>query len=560
MPRRHLSVRTAGTARIDSELAELRARLELPESWSPEVLAEVEEVARSPRLPSYDATDLPLFTLDPPESMDLDQAMHLERRGSGYRVYYAIADVGAFVRPGGAIDAEARRRVETLYFPDLRVPLHPPQLSEGAASLLPDQDAPALLWQLDLDVDGELIGADLRRALVRSRRKLDYASVQRDIDEGRADKALALLGIIGPLREEREADRGGVSLPLPEQEIEPVDGGYALNYRAPRPADGWNAQISLLTGMAAAEMMLDAGVGLLRTLPGAPAAAYARLRRTATALGVDWPADLPYPKLIRSLNPARPAHAAFLNECTGLLRGAAYTAFDDASPGLGAGVDPAAGTAVPGRASGTGPTSGSVPASAPGSASAPAPASGSATVPVPASAPAFAFAPAPGTGTDPAPAAADAARRAALGHAAVAAPYAHCTAPLRRLADRFAGEVCAAVASGDPVPDWVREALPEIPKLMETGDRRAHEVERVCVDLVEAELLHGREGEVFDGVVVDVDERKPQSGTVQLHAPAVRARLTDDRPDAAPLPLGTRLRVRLTTADPVKPTVRFAPA
>ena len=514
MPRRQLSGRPAGTARIDSELGALRARLELPESWSPEVLAEVEEAARSPRLPSYDATDLPLFTLDPPDSRDLDQAMHLERRGSGYRVYYAIADVGAFVRPGGAIDAEARRRVETLYFPDLRVPLHPPQLSEGAASLLPDQDVPALLWQLDLDVDGALVCTDLRRALVRSRRRLDYAGVQRDIDEGLADKALALLGIIGPLREEREADRGGVSLPLPEQEIEPVDGGYALSYRAPRPSDGWNAQISLLTGMAAAEMMLDAGIGLLRTLPGAPAAAYARLRRTATALGVDWPADLPYPKLIRSLNPGRPAHAAFLNECTGLLRGAGYTAFDDVAAATARGAGAATGADV-----------------------------GLGTV----------------VGAD-VEAAAEAARRSALGHAAVAAPYAHCTAPLRRLADRFAGEVCAAVAAGDPVPDWLREALPKIPKLMETGDRRAHEVERVCVDLVEAELLRGREGEVFDGVVVDVDERKPQSGTVQLHTPAVRARLTDDRPDAHPLPLGTRLRVRLTSADPAKPAISFAPA
>ncbi|TDT95468.1 exoribonuclease R [Streptomyces sp. 846.5] len=481
MPRRHLNLRTAGTARIDSELAELRARMEIPDGWAPGVLAEVEQAVRTPRLPDQDATALPLFTVDPPDSRDLDQAMHLERRGSGFRVHYAIADVGAFVRPGGAIDAEARRRVETLYFPDLRVPLHPPQLSEGAASLLPGQDAPALLWQLDLDADGALVCADLRRALVRSRRKLDYAAVQRAIDSGTADEALALLGVIGPLREEREQDRGGISLPIPEQEIEPVDGGYALNYRAPRPADGWNAQISLLTGMAAAEMMLDGRVGLLRTLPAAPQSAHDRLHLTAAALGVDWPAGLPYPQLIRSLNPELPAHAAFLNECTGLLRGAAYTAFDGSAP--------------------------------------------------------------------PEPA-----------HAAVAAPYAHCTAPLRRLADRFAGEVCVALAAGEPVPDWVRTALPEIPRLMETGDRRAHEVERACVDLVEAELLRGREGEVFDGVVVDVDERKQLTGTVQLRDPAVRARLTDDRPGATALPLGTPLRVRLTTVEPVSGTVRFAPA
>ncbi len=478
MPRRHLSVQTAVLA---TELAALRTRLEIPQGWPEDVLAEADQAARAPRPPAYDATALPLFTVDPPDSRDLDQAMHLERRGNGYRIHYAIADVGAFVRPGGAIDTEARRRVETLYFPDGRVPLHPPQLSEGAASLLPGQEAPAQLWQLDLDADGALQRTGLRRALVRSRRKLDYGGVQHAIDTGTADPALALLGVVGLLREQQERDRGGISLPIPEQEVEEVRGGYALTYRAPRPADGWNAQISLLTGMAAATMMLDAGIGLLRTMPAAPPAAYARLHRVALALDVPWPADLPYAQLLRTLDPSLPAHAAFLNECAALLRGAGYTAFDGAVP------------------------------------------------------------------TDP-------------GHAAVAAPYSHCTAPLRRLADRFTGETCVALAEGRPVPEWVRAALPLLPKLMDTGDRRAHQIERDCVDLVEAHLLRGREGELFDGVVVDVDERRPVTGTVQLRRPAVRARIADDRPDAPPLPLGARIRVRLTRADPAAATVRFAPA
>lgn len=478
MPRRRLRVRTA---RIASELADLRTRMQIRTEWPEAVLAAADQAVRAPGRPAYDATALPLFTIDPAESLDLDQAMHLERRGHGYRVHYAIADVGAFVTPGGPVDTEARQRVETLYFPDRRVPLHPPQFSEGAASLLPDQDTPALLWQLDLDADGALVRTDLRRALVRSRRRLDYAAAQRAIDTGTADEALALLATIGPLREERERERGGISLPIPEQEVEEVRGGYALAYRAPRPADGWNAQISLLTGMAAAALMLDAGIGLLRTMPAAPRSAYARLRLVARALDVPWPQDQPYPQLIRSLDPTVPAHAAFLNECTGLLRGAGYTAFDGTPP------------------------------------------------------------------TDP-------------GHAAVAAPYTHCTAPLRRLADRFTGELCAALVAGDQAPEWVREALPLLPKLMETGDRRAHEVERACVDLIEAELLRGREGELFDAVVVDVDERRPLTGTVQLHHPAVRARIADDRPAAPPLPLGTRIRVRLTNADPTARTVRFAPA
>ncbi|MFB9370401.1 RNB domain-containing ribonuclease [Kitasatospora albolonga] len=481
MPRQQLRIRAADSARINRELAELREGLQLPSGWSPEAAEEAERAAGVPRLPEFDATDLELFTVDPPGSRDLDQAMGLGRRGSGYRVHYAIADVSAFVRPGGAVDAEAHRRTQTLYFPDLRIPLHPARLSEDAASLLPGELRPALLWQLDLDADGVVLLADVRRAQVRSRRRLDYQGVQESVDRGAADEQLRLLAEVGRLREQREADRGGVSLPIPEQEVEPADGGYRLAYRAPRPADGWNAQISLLTGMAAAELMLDAGVGLLRTLPAAPESAYERLRRTAKALEVEWPPGTPYPALIRSLDPARSHHAAFLKECTGLLRGAGYHAFDAAR-----GVAPPA---------------------------------------------------------DP-------------GHAALAAPYAHCTAPLRRLGDRYVQELCLAIAGGTEPPAWVRDQLLELPALLEGGDRRAREIERACVDLVEAELLHGREGERFDAVVVDVDERHPAKGTVQLREPAVVGRCEGP----GPLPLGERLTVRLTLADPTTRTVAFAPA
>ena len=76
--------------------------------------------------------------------MDLDQAMHIEKASDGgYTVRYAIADVAAFVKPGDPVDVEAHRRGETLYGAGTRIPLHPTELSEGAASLLPDQVAPA---------------------------------------------------------------------------------------------------------------------------------------------------------------------------------------------------------------------------------------------------------------------------------------------------------------------------------------------------------------------------------------------------------------------------------
>src|SRR4051812_48374038 len=181
MPRRHLALRTqddpAGRE-LRAGFARIREELGVPLEFPAPVLAEAAAAAKSPDLPSYDVTDLPFLAIDPPGSTDLDQAMHLERRGSGYRVRYAIADVGAFVRAGGAIDAEAHRRGETLYSPDTRTPLHPPVLSEGATSLLPDQVRTALLWTIDLDAEGRQTAVELRRALVRSRDRLDYAGVQ----------------------------------------------------------------------------------------------------------------------------------------------------------------------------------------------------------------------------------------------------------------------------------------------------------------------------------------------------------------------------------------------
>ncbi|MFJ9723279.1 RNB domain-containing ribonuclease [Streptomyces sp. NPDC101209] len=477
MPRRHIRVTGAPEAPLRAALTALRAELALPERYPPEALAEAEHAANAPTLPALDATDIPLFTIDPPTSTDLDQAMHLSRQGTGYRVRYAIADVAAFVVPGGALDAETHRRVTTLYFPDEKIPLHPEVLSEAAASLLPNVTRPAALWTIDLDADGRTRAVDVRRALVRSRAKLDYATVQRRIDDGTAEEPLALLKDIGELRERLEVERGGISLNVPEQEITERDHTYELSYRAPLPADGWNAQLSLLTGMAAADLMLTAGTGILRTLPAAPDGAVGRLRRTAHALHIDWPHHVSYAQLIRSLDPHDPHHAAFLQECTTLLRGAGYTVFRD-------GVLPALTT-----------------------------------------------------------------------HAAVAAPYAHCTAPLRRLADRYASEICLAAAAGDSPPAWVLAALDTLRHEMADGTRRAGTVERECVDIVEAALLAGRVGEVFEGCVVDVDDRQPTVGTVQLESPAVIGRIDGDH-----LPLGERLRVRLTQADPGETKVRFAPA
>ncbi|HEX5532859.1 MAG TPA: RNB domain-containing ribonuclease [Actinomycetales bacterium] len=456
---------------FDEALEAIRAELQLPDGFPPEVLAAAEAAVADPRLPAADLRDLELFTIDPPGATDLDQAMHLERLGGGYRVHYAIADVPAFVQPGSPVDDEARRRGQTLYAPDRRVPLHPKAISEGAASLLPGQDAPAFVWVFDLDADARTSAVRVQRAMVRSRAQLDYESVQAQLDAGTAVEALKLLREVGGKRIELERERGGAALAIPDQEVVQHPDGYELRLRPPVPVEGWNAQISLMTGMAAAGLMVDGAVGLLRTMPAPDAATLKRFRLQAVALGVSWPADMDYQDFLRSLNPQHPQHLALLHESASLFRGAAYT-----------------------------PVLGTVPEQ--------------------------------------------------LEQAAVAAPYAHVTAPLRRLVDRFGLLVCEALCRGEQPPDWVVEALPQLPEIMRESDRRAGALERDVVDAAEAAALAGHVGASFPAVVVDVSDNGG-GGLVQVTSPPVLGRCD------GVLELGEQVQVRLVEADPVARKVRF---
>jgi exoribonuclease R len=476
---RVVHVRARADGAVKAQLDEGIARIQAELGVSPDFPPEVEEVAAAavaaPRLPDLDRTDLELVTIDPASARDLDQALHLQRddRG-GYVVHYAIADVAAFVTPGDAVDLEAHRRGETLYGADSKVPLHPRSISEGAGSLLPDEERPALLWTIRVDEAGEGTDVTVERARVRSREQLDYVEAQRRIDDGSASESLQLLAEVGRLRLEREAARGGVSLPLPEQEVE-IDGeDVTLHFRSLLPVEQWNAQISLLTGYGAASLMVYARVGLLRTLPPPSPHDITRLHRTARALGIEWPAELLYPDFIRTLDASRPEHAAMVVACTRLLRGSGYVAFDGETP-----ADPQ--------------------------------------------------------------------------HAALASEYAHVTAPLRRLGDRYAGEVCLALCSGDPVPGWVTDALHGLPSTLTGSAQKSSQYENAVINLVEAELLHHRVGERFTGVVVDVDGDDHASGTVVVREPAVEARIVGE----GELPLGDEVTVLLAEADPVARRVEF---
>src|SRR3954452_11017177 len=102
------------------DFAAIRAELGVPEEFPVAALAEAEAVAAPPPRPELDATTVEWATADPLGSRDLDQAVHLAARDGGFRVTYAIADVGGFVLLGGALDAEARPRGQNVYWPARR--------------------------------------------------------------------------------------------------------------------------------------------------------------------------------------------------------------------------------------------------------------------------------------------------------------------------------------------------------------------------------------------------------------------------------------------------------
>jgi exoribonuclease R len=454
--------REAAQPELVAALGAIRAELDLPTGFAPEVEAEAARAIEAFALPDLDLTDIPFVTIDPAGSTDLDQALAIERDGDGWRVFYAIADLPGFVTPGGAIDAEARQRGQTLYAADGRIPLHPVTISEGAASLLPDADRGAFVWEFGLGSSGQQRSARVRRARVRSRRQWTYEEAHAAVG---ADPMLGMLRDVGEALVGQESARGGASLSTPEILVVRDHHEYRLERRVVLPVATWNAQLSLLTGMAAARMMLDAGVGILRTMPPAEPDAIEHFRLQTVALGTPWGADERYGDYLRRLDNDDPRQIAIRHAAASLFRGASYAPFEGEPP--------------------------------------------LETV-----------------------------------QAAIGAPYAHVTAPLRRLVDRFGLEVCAAVSGGTEVPQWVREALPELPAAMGRSANVAGRLSRRTLDTVEAAVLAPHVGEEFEALAIT-------DSTVQLAEPAVEAACEGS------LQPGTPVRVRLVDADIATGTVRF---
>ncbi|MEL6891698.1 MAG: RNB domain-containing ribonuclease, partial [Actinomycetota bacterium] len=471
--------------------ARLRQDFDVPGEHSAEVQAAAEVAAKRPfdvvaasaaanatRWQHVDRTDTPFVTLDPASSTDLDQAFFIERAGNGADadviLRYAIADVGWFVRTGDPVDAEAWRRGVTVYLPDGRAGLHPERIAEDAGSLLPGGPKPAVVFTVRVASDGGVRLDGVERAMVRSRAKLAYDSVTRDdLPEPFDDLARRI--------EVNEQARGAERIQWPEQEVVRAEHGWDLRFRPRNAAEQHNAAMSLATNMAVAEAMFEAGTGLFRTMPPVADRLLGRLRHTARAVGLEWPAELGLGTFVQSLDADDPKTAAFQIAVRRASGGASYTPFSEFT-------------------SEDGPADGGV-------------------------------------------------RDGRPWHAAVAATYAHATAPLRRLADRYVVEATLAIANGREVPEEVDAAFEDLPEAMRRGDRLANRVDRAAVDLAEAILLQDRVGEVFDAVVTDEDDKGVR---LQICNPAVVSRTIARRVDP-----GDDIRVRLDEVDVASRRVDF---
>jgi exoribonuclease R len=457
-PRAPLRCAAAIPSPLSADFDALRAELKVPEAFPQDVERAAAEAAARPLALDgrTDLRDVPFVTIDPPGSMDLDQAYFGERDGDGYLVRYAIADVGFFVERGGPIEAEAWRRGATAYAPDKRAPVYPLSLSEGAASLLPDGDRPAVCFTLKLNARGVVTSMVVERAVVRSTRKMSYGEAQ---DEG----GLSPLDEIGPLRLALEQQRNAIRLDVPGQEIVPDPSsptGYALALETQLPIEKHNEQISLMVGIEAARVMIERGAGLLRVTAPTWKPALDEARHAARVLGVDWPGDVAVDDIVRTLHRDDPHHMALLAAIQHAMGRASYAAFTGAPP-------------------------------------------------------------------------------ADSVHSGLGSHYAHVTAPMRRLCDRY---VLDLLCDGAPPAAVGRDkALDALPAAMAKADAHNGRFEHALVDLVEARLLEHRVGDTFDAVVLS---HHRDSARIQIADPPVRASL----PDPAPPP-GDRAKVQLRAVD-----------
>ena len=194
----------------------------IPNHFTQETLDEAERVAKIPLSPDKreDLRHLPIVAIDPSDARDHDDAIWAEPDGEGgFRALVAIADVSFYVRPGGEIDREARRRGNSVYFPDRVVPMLPEILSADVCSLRSGEDRAAMACHMHIDGAGRVVEWRFTRAIVRIDEVIAYEDAQARIDEGSAADNLQHLWECWKALAEARHKRDPLELELPERRV-----------------------------------------------------------------------------------------------------------------------------------------------------------------------------------------------------------------------------------------------------------------------------------------------------------------------------------------------------
>jgi ribonuclease R len=241
----------------------------IPDDFPDPVIAEADAAKPMGLSGREDLRDLPLLTIDPSDARDHDDACYAHadddpKNPGGHIVWVAIADVAAYVRPGSALDREARKRGNSSYFPDRVVPMLPDRLSGDLCSLHEGVPRACLAVRMQLDADGNKLSHRFVRGLMRSVASLHYAEVQEAIDGNPNDRTGPLLDPIlkplyaayGALKKARE-ERQPLDLDLPERKIVLDDDGtvQSVNFRDRLDAHRLIEEFMVLANVAAAETL-----------------------------------------------------------------------------------------------------------------------------------------------------------------------------------------------------------------------------------------------------------------------------------------------------------------
>jgi ribonuclease R len=242
---------------------------EIPQEFPTDVIRESEAARPAALAGREDWRDVPLVTIDPPDAKDHDDAVHAEpdsdpNNKGGYVVDVAIADVAFYVRPQSALDREALKRGNSVYFPDRVVPMLPERISNDLCSLKPSEPRGALAVRMVIDKTGHKRSHTFHRVLIRSAAKLNYAQAQAAID-GRPDDTTGPLldPILKPLydayalvRQARDA-RDPLDLDLPERKILLKPDGTVDRVVTPERLDAHRLieEFMILANVAAAETL-----------------------------------------------------------------------------------------------------------------------------------------------------------------------------------------------------------------------------------------------------------------------------------------------------------------